>query len=128
MVPSDAEVFVAQLAAKGLTPYRKEAAEDVALVGQSEGLLRPCDWLQVGNWGTTVIAWLAGTKPGDVHAPAEWNAERSLQYVSVEEIEQRSEFLRSQDKIEVYRDRDDGQRSVYWAYGPNFGSRPAPPC
>src|SRR3954466_182380 len=36
MVHRDADVFVARLAAHGLMPYRKGAAEDIALVCQSD--------------------------------------------------------------------------------------------
>src|SRR5947209_1988677 len=65
MMPGDAEVFVAELAAKGFTPFRDNAAKDVALVSQRDGLLRPCRWLQLGQQSAARIAWLAGTEPGD---------------------------------------------------------------
>src|SRR5436190_2105454 len=82
MARTDADFFVAQLAAKGLMPYRKGAAEDVALANASDGLLHPCPWLELGRWGKAVIAWLADTKRGDVHAPKNWNADRQVQLVS----------------------------------------------
>ncbi len=109
MVQSDAEVFVAQLAAKGLTPFRKEAAEDVALIDESAKLTRPCAWLSLGHWGPASIAWLAGTKRGDLHAPAGWNAARRPQYLSAEEIKQRLEFVRTDGHVDVYRDKMTGQ-------------------
>jgi tetratricopeptide (TPR) repeat protein len=109
MVPGDAQVFVAQLAEKGLTPSRRGAAEDVALVSQADGPLLPCAWLELGRWGQAVIAWLAGTDRGDLHAPAGWNPERRLQQMSPEEIKQRLEFLRSEGHVDVYRDKTTGQ-------------------
>lgn len=109
MVRSDADLFVAQLAAKGLTPYRKDAAEDVALVSPIDGPLRPCDWIEVGRWGQAVIAWLVGANRGDLHAPAGWNAERPMQQLSEEEMKRRMEFVRSENNVDVYRDRTTGQ-------------------
>lgn len=110
MARSDADAFVAQLAAKGLTPYRRDAAEDVALVIPPDLPLRPCAGLEFGRWGQAVIAWLAGTNRGDLHAPANWSAERSaLQQMSPEEVKRRLEFVRSEGGVDVYRDRTTGQ-------------------
>jgi tetratricopeptide (TPR) repeat protein len=109
MVKSDADVFVAELAEKGLTPYRKDAAEDVAMVSQVDGSLRPCAWLELGRWGPAVIAWLAGTNRGDLHAPAGWSPEGRLQQMSAEEIQRRLEFIRTDGKVDVYRDKTTGQ-------------------
>src|SRR5262249_51907298 len=105
MLQRDAEVFVAQLAAKGLMPYRKDAAEDGAVVGPVDGPLRPCAWLELGRWGEAVIAWLAGTTRGDLRAPSGWNAERRVQQMPLEEVKRRLEFLRSEDNVDVYRDK-----------------------
>jgi tetratricopeptide (TPR) repeat protein len=109
MVRSDADDFVAQLAAKGLTPYRKDVAEDVALVNSVDGPLRPCPWLEIGRWGRAVIAWLAATNRGDLHAPAGWNAERRVEWISSEEAKRRLEFVRAGGNVDVYRDRMTGQ-------------------
>src|SRR5262249_39610412 len=109
MVRSDADVFVAQLAGEGLMPFRKDAAEDVALVSPVDGPLRPCAWLELGRWGQAVIAWLAGTNRGDLHAPAGWNPEQCVQQMSSEEVKRRLEFLRSEGNVDVYRDKATGQ-------------------
>jgi tetratricopeptide (TPR) repeat protein len=109
MARSDADIFVAQLAGAGLTPFRNGAAEEVALVSPQEGHLLPCAWLEWGWWGPAAIAWLAGTARGNLHAPAGWNAERPLQQMSAEEARRRLEFLRSEGNVDVYRDRTTGQ-------------------
>jgi hypothetical protein len=109
MVRSDAEVFVTQLAAKGLTPYRKDVAEDVALVSPVDGPLRPCPWLEIGRWGQVVIAWLAGTNRGDLHAPSGWSADNRVEQISPEEAKRRLEFLRSEGNVDVYRDKTTGK-------------------
>jgi tetratricopeptide (TPR) repeat protein len=109
MMPGDAEEFIAQLAAKGLTPFRHEASEDVALVNPGAGLRRPCSWVEVGRWGAVAIAWLAGGERGDLHAPAWWSAENAMQHLSAEETKERLEFVRSDGAVDVYRDKATGQ-------------------
>jgi tetratricopeptide (TPR) repeat protein len=111
MMPGDADVFVARLAAKGLMPYRKEAAEDVALVNASGELLRLCAWLELGRWGPVSIAWQAGTKRGDLHAPPGWNVDRRLRQISWEEMKQRLEFVRTEGGVDVYRDKTTGEET-----------------
>ena len=113
MVNGDADYFVAELAAKGLTPYRNNAAEDVALVEATEGLLRPCEWLELGEYRGVTIAWLAGSKAGDLHAPAGWNFDRPLKHMSAQETRERLEFLRTEGALDVYRDRTTG--TLYYA-------------
>jgi tetratricopeptide (TPR) repeat protein len=109
MMQRDAEVFVAQLAAKGFTPSRNQAADDVTLVSQSEGPLQPCGWLELGQYQGVRIAWMAGSDVGDLHAPPGWSLERPLQWMSAEEARRRLEFVRSQDDLDVYRDKATGQ-------------------
>jgi tetratricopeptide (TPR) repeat protein len=109
MVQRDADYFVAGLAAKGLTPYRNDAAEDVALLDAVEGLVLPCDWLEVGRYRGVTLAWLAGSEPGDLHAPAGWDFESAMVYMPAHEARERLEFLRSEDDVDVYQDRATGK-------------------
>jgi tetratricopeptide (TPR) repeat protein len=109
MVHRDADVFVAQLAARGLMPYRKDVSEDIALVCQSDGLLRPCGWLELGRYRGASIAWLAGEERGDLHAPPGWTPERPLEHRSAEEARRRLEFVRSDGNVDLYRDKATGQ-------------------
>ncbi len=110
MVPSDADVFVAQLAAKGLTPYRKDVAEDVALVSSVNGPFRPCPWLELRrDRGQVVSAWLAGKDQGDLHAPAGWSPELRVGYISAEEAKWKLEFVRSEGNVDVYREKTTGK-------------------
>src|SRR5262249_40196127 len=109
MARDDADGFVDLLAEKGLTPYQKGAAKDVALLSQENGPLVSCDWLKLGRRGEVVVAWLAGAAPGDLHAPPGWSANRSLRQMSPEEMKQGLEFVRSDDRVDVYRDKTTGQ-------------------
>ncbi len=109
LVRGDAEEFMAYLAARGLTPTRKGAAEDAALVNWRDGPLLPCSWLELGQRGKTAIAWLSGTTPGDLHAPSGWDADRAVMQMSAEEVKKTLEFIRSEDHVDVYRERATGQ-------------------
>ncbi len=108
MARTEADFFVAQLAANGLMPYRKGDAEDVVLATASDGLLHPCTWLELGRWGKAVVAWLAGTKRGNLHAPKNWSADRQVQLAS-DDVNRRLQFLRSENNVDVYRDEETGQ-------------------
>ena len=109
MVPNDAHEFVRELTEKGLTPYKDDGCEDVAVVGQIEGPLKPCDWLEFAVYRGVRIAWLAGTETGKLHAPPGWSFERALKCYSVEEAKQRLQFLRSENNVDVYLEKDTGQ-------------------
>lgn len=109
MAQSDAEAFIARLAAKGLTPLRNHVCEDVALVTPAGGPLRPCDWLELAPWGPAAMAWLANTTRGDIHVPSGWNADRMLQTLSADDVRERLEFVRTDGNVDVYRDKRTGK-------------------
>src|SRR5262245_53941992 len=111
MVGEDADVFVAQLAAKGLTPYRGGAAEDVVIVRQFDrAALPPCDWIELADFRGHLIAWMAGAHHGDLHAPAGWSPDvPPMRHVTAEEAKEQLEFVRTENNVDVYRDRQTGQ-------------------
>jgi tetratricopeptide (TPR) repeat protein len=105
----DADAFVAQLAAAGLTPFRDGAALDAALVTGHAGPLKPCEWLTFAPYEGSLVAWLAGTEPGDIHGPHGWTPDRAMRHVTAEEAKERLEFLRTENGIDVYRDKATGE-------------------
>jgi tetratricopeptide (TPR) repeat protein len=115
----DADHFIAELAAAGLTPFRDGAAEDVALVTQHAGLARPCDWLEFALYQGSLIAWLAGTEPGNIHAPHGWEPGRVSRHMTAEEAKERLEFLRTENGIDIYRDKQTGEEVYVGRTGPN---------
>jgi tetratricopeptide (TPR) repeat protein len=110
MASTDAERFVAVLAGKGLTPFRNDAAEDVALVSDRGGASRPCRWLQFGSHEGHLIAWLAGTECGQIFAPAGWTPDRSVQHMSAAEAKERLEFIEHKDGVDCYLDKQTGKK------------------
>src|SRR5437660_73490 len=109
MMLPDAEAFVAQLEAKGLTACRGAAAEDIALFNAAEGPRLPCAWLETARYRGVPIAWLAGTPTGDLHAPAGWSFDKAVQHLSAAEARERLEFVRREAGVDVYRDRATGK-------------------
>lgn len=109
MVLDDAKRFVAALAGRGLTPSRDDAAADVAITSDRTGPLLPCDWLETAAWEGTPLAWLAGTTPTALHAPAGWSREARTRHWSADEIREKLEYVRTDDHVDVYRDKATGQ-------------------
>jgi hypothetical protein len=106
-MPADAQEFVARLTRKW--PAGRYAADAPALVDGHQLTQQPGDWLGLGRWGNVPLAWLAGTRRGDLHAPAGWNAERLLLHMSQDEIRAQLDFVHTKDGVETYRHRITGQ-------------------
>jgi hypothetical protein len=109
MTPGDADVFVAQLAIRGLVPSRTSGgAEDVAMANPA-GPITECDWLAFTYWDGIPCAWLAGADRGPLFAPAGWSPEKRLRHMSQAEIRERLEFVRSEGNVDVYREKATGK-------------------
>ncbi len=68
------------------------------------------DWLSIARYEKATIAWLEGTEPTSIFAPEGWDpTEEPLRHYSQEELEERLEYLRSEDGVEVYRDKETGE-------------------
>jgi hypothetical protein len=106
----DAEAYIARLAARGLTPSRKGAAEDAALVSQHEGLSSPCRWLEIGSYQGAPVVWHTTDLTADRFPPVGWNTERPLLYLTPAEMKERLEFVQIEGNVEVYRDKVTGQK------------------
>jgi Tetratricopeptide repeat len=108
MMPQDADAFVSALAAKGLTPSRKGAAEDAVVIRAEGGPVRACAWIESERTGNVTVAWMAGADRGELHAPDGWTADRSVQLMTAEDIKH-LEYVRTQGNVDVYRDRRTGK-------------------
>ena len=76
--PDDATTVVDSLRKHGIVELEGNTLHELAIIDQREGPTLPCDWLEWRQHrdGFT-YAWLAGTEPGDMAAPADWTAEQS---------------------------------------------------
>src|SRR5262249_10199262 len=108
MRSDDAYEYTAKLADKGLTPFRDDRAEDVAVVGHGVGFLKACTWLELGEFQQHAIAWLANAEPGDICAPAGWSPDRAMQHLSAAEMAERFEFVGCEGNVDVYREKATG--------------------
>lgn len=130
MSPDDVESFVTNLERGGLTFVRDGQAVDITVVDQMRGPTIPTEWLEyaqltLGNTRNKVAAcWLfIGRRvSAGVHMPAEgmslatpdgWRYEDSLsasfKFVGNDEFEEKLKYLRTDDDVDVYLDRETGK-------------------
>lgn len=84
---------------------------DVVLVSEFDRSVTPyCEWLVTGQWGKAVIAWKAGTQPETVVAREGWDPKvgSGLHFHDSDSMDH-LEFLRLEDRIEVYLDKNTGK-------------------
>jgi hypothetical protein len=92
------------------------SAEEIALVDQNRGLVTPRDWAECAKhkdgWA---VCWLKGTDRNRVSAPAGWttegarNRQQTLSFMPTSKLNERLEFVRNENNVDVYRDRTTGQ-------------------
>ncbi|WP_372896672.1 tetratricopeptide repeat protein [Stieleria sp.] len=110
MSPRDAELFRDKLLLMGLCG--DEGAPDVVLVDAHNRSMHPlCDWLQLIEYKGNLIASLVGNESGVVVAPETWDPDAgpTLQHMSADEVRNRLEFVRREERVDVYRDKETGQ-------------------
>jgi len=129
MGPADVEDFVRHPERKGLQFLDGDKAIDLAIADQQKGPTTKCGWLEFAkigfqDRGKVSACWLFdGPRivPGihlrgrsmDIATPAGWKFEDSLsqkfQFVPTGQENDRLEFLRSEDGIDVFLDLDSGK-------------------
>lgn len=133
MSPPDVERYVRFLEANGLKFARSGETCDFSVVDQLTGPTLPTPWLEYGRvtWqdGQNPVSacWLfEGTRLGyglhmsgremTIAVPNGWDYETSLsingRFTPTEQMKDRLEFLRGEDNMDVYLDRDTG-KEVY---------------
>ena len=111
---ADAVEFIELLFLRGLDT-EEGVDPDVTMVTAFDGAMHPvCDWLRVEPYKKGWIGWLEGTVPEFIAAPKGWDPdiESSLQRMSEDEAARRLKFLRREENVEVFLDRDTG-RELY---------------
>ncbi|MDF1661316.1 MAG: hypothetical protein P1V97_06070 [Planctomycetota bacterium] len=110
MAMADAESFLLEIQ-KGGMDNEKGANPDLVIVNEFDGSVTPyCEWLQVRPWEKGRIAWFEGSNPDTVVARKGWSPETGsgLQFAEAKSMED-LEFLRMEDNIEVYKDKETGE-------------------
>jgi hypothetical protein len=115
MVPSDVRNCVALLERRGLRYAENEAAVDLVVADQRDGLLVSCDWVAFGRslWEgdpRRMIATCSAkpTKFEGVVVPDAWQFESSLsekhRFVELNKIDHIMKFVRRERGVDVYFD------------------------
>lgn len=122
MHSDDANEFIGAIEKKGLVPSIERNAVDVALVSASQGLhARACDWLLFSTYKGVPIVWANGTRPGPLVAPSGYKFGHTSYYVSPEEARDRLVYVRTENFIDVYRDKATG-KEMYMGRTPKGGA------
>jgi hypothetical protein len=130
MATQDVERFVDHLTRNGLTFLSHSIAQDIVVVDQQSGPTTKCEWLEFGripfedSGGDVSACWffdgphpLPGmcfpSKPMNLAVPPGWQFRGTLsdQYVFVPtgEESERLQFLRAEDRVNVFLDRETGE-------------------
>jgi hypothetical protein len=122
MNPDDVDHFIGQLDSHGLVHLRDGMSQDFAVTNQVEGILHPCEWLEIGrvtiseDEEQTVLACrLVGTMTNFLATPIGWKFEGSLsneyKVFDAGQISESMEFVRRKGNVDVYRDLQTGKES-----------------
>lgn len=117
LAPPDVGRYLQGLEQQGLIFKQDGKCVDIAIVDQQRGFIVPCDWLNFGRHPKGVAyCSLKGTEPGEIAVPSGWKLEDSLSvqfnFVSNEEKSERMEFLRHENGVDVFLDKQTG-KTVY---------------
>ncbi|MCC9600094.1 tetratricopeptide repeat protein [Stieleria sp. JC731] len=110
MSPRDAEIFLEQLVLLGLRADG-DSPEVVLVDAFHQSITPDCDWLQLMEYKGNLIASLVGNDSNVVVAPESWDPEEgpTLKHMTADEVRDRLDFVRRDDKVDVYRDRETGE-------------------
>lgn len=119
MAFDEALKFAGFLQSQGLSGIVDGVAVDVVITSQEKGVLCKCDWLKIGVSDDRAIAWLAGNEPGDlVLSDFELKTGKVLR-VSEAELREQWDYIRTENGVDTFRDRETGQEL--------YQARTAPP-
>ena len=121
MNPLDAGAFVDTLVARGLVAWKPPGVfVDLVVIDQGSGPTGPCDWIDFFRipfqTGQVSVARLKGNNERALVVPEGWTFQNSLSRTAIFQPDdapnEHLEFLRSENNVDVYRDRRNG-REVY---------------
>jgi hypothetical protein len=128
----DVDAFIRHLERRGLHFMGQDRALDFTVVDQQRGIMRDCDWLEFAkidycDKGKIAVCWFFnGPRMGyglhmkgrtmEIAMPDGWQYDGSLSqqctFLNDDQMAQRLEYLRSEDKVDVYLDTETG-KEVY---------------
>ena len=131
MAPHDVRAFVELLLRRGLTYLQDGLAQDLVVVDQLKGPVVRCGWIEFGSLNLhgnprtrVALCRLQGCEENVLALPDGWSFEESLSaspgFVPRGHFDQTLEFLRNEDGLEVYRNKETGKEIFI---GRSFGKR-----
>lgn len=107
MAEADAEAFFTELGSLGLRV--DDGADAVICDAFHQEMRSECDWLQMGAYQKSVIAWLVGENIKTIVGPPGWDPEnpKPLKFSTTAEAAQRLKYLRSEGNVHAYWDKVD---------------------
>jgi hypothetical protein len=111
MSADDIREYITGLGRLGFAPPSSGGSAEIAWINSHVGFMFLCDWLQLGevNVGDkkTQVAWLDGADPGPMIAPPGWKP-GEIYFAPWQDLD-RFEYLRTEETLEVYRDKITGE-------------------
>jgi len=115
MTPADVGEYVRALEGRGFVFIEDGKFVDIAVIDQQQGFTMPCNWLELRRVPLDndlekmiTICRVSGEDMNHTEAPDGWRYEESLSskfsFVPTEQADNRLEFLRSEDGLEIYWD------------------------
>lgn len=117
LTTEDVRHYVQMLERHGFVFIKDEKFVDLAIVDQLQGVTKKCNWLQFFKHPDGYsMCCLNGADPGELAVPAGWKLEDSLstqfKVVTEGEVNQKLEFLRHEEGVDVFLDKETGN-TVY---------------
>jgi hypothetical protein len=132
MTPRDVEFFVRLLQKNGLRFVEDGRPRDIIVVDQTTGPTTPCEWIEYGHIdlapGQQVAATrMVGDSTKQLICPDGWKFENSLSarpgFIRNEDVPTRLTFLRHDDGLDVFLDRETGKEVYVGRTGTGPGAR-----
>lgn len=116
----DAQDYVGSLHRLGLRCLEDDDFDEIAVVDQDDGIIRPCEWLRFakvvifeGDLRIS-ICQVNGSEMHSIAFPAGWNYEHSLSkrtmVIDSENGDSRMVFLRHENGLDCFQDRLTGEK------------------
>ena len=110
MTEVDAREFLEELSSLHLNvQYGPDS--DAVLVNEFDQSVEPfCDWLMIRTWDKAVLGWLTGTSPESIVAFDDWDPKVGSGFIFHDPNDEHDlEFLRLEENVEVYLDKNTGE-------------------
>jgi hypothetical protein len=72
-------------------------------------IIEACEWLVFATFKDVPVAWMDGASPAPIVGPPGYVLGRTTQFMTAEEARNRLVYLRTQNGVDVFRDKETGK-------------------